>query len=232
VDVDIAAHRIDVAQAVPARLAAGKPEEALADAKALQKARPKEPVGFAFEGEVLAAQKKFGEAASAYGEALKRQKAPVLALRLHGLLTQAGKKKEAEQLELLLADLDAGGSLADRQAELPAELEPLTTKPLIPVENGPSGIDCALEMELAELPPEQRATMEKLRATIRSVAPEATEQISYRMPAFKDRGRILVYYCAFRDHYSMFPASDAVFTMAPPSPMCSMRPSDSVRSAR
>jgi ribosome-binding ATPase YchF (GTP1/OBG family) len=66
-----------------------------------------------------------------------------------------GKRKEAERLEELLAHLDAGGSLADRLAELPPELEPLTSKPLIPVENGPKGIDCALEMELAELAPEE-----------------------------------------------------------------------------
>ncbi|MGH2597583.1 MAG: iron chaperone [Actinomycetota bacterium] len=52
--------------------------------------------------------------------------------------------------------------------------------------------------------------MEKLRTTIKSVAPDATETTSYRMPAFKHRGRILVYYAAFKDHYSVFPASDAV----------------------
>ena len=66
-----------------------------------------------------------------------------------------GKRKEVEQLERLLAHLDAGRALADWPEELPRELEPLTTKPLLPVENGPGGIDCALEMELAELPPEE-----------------------------------------------------------------------------
>ena len=35
---------------------------------------------------------------------------------------------------------------------LPPELDPLTTKPLLAVENGPSGIDLKLEAELAELP--------------------------------------------------------------------------------
>ena len=35
--------------------------------------------------------------------------------------------------------------------ELPAELEPLTTKPLLAVENGPGGIDLELEAELAEM---------------------------------------------------------------------------------
>jgi ribosome-binding ATPase YchF (GTP1/OBG family) len=41
--------------------------------------------------------------------------------------------------------------------DLPPALEPLTTMPLITVENGPTGIDCKLEMELAELDPEEAA---------------------------------------------------------------------------
>jgi ribosome-binding ATPase len=67
------------------------------------------------------------------------------------------KRKEVERLERMLEHLDAGRSLAEWPEELPRELEPLTTKPLIPVENGPGGIDCALEMELAELSPEEAA---------------------------------------------------------------------------
>jgi ribosome-binding ATPase YchF (GTP1/OBG family) len=66
-------------------------------------------------------------------------------------------KKEAEQLERLLAHLDSGKTLADWSEELPPELDPLTTKPLIAIENGPKGIDLKLEAELAELPPEEAA---------------------------------------------------------------------------
>ncbi len=67
------------------------------------------------------------------------------------------KRLEAELTERLLAHLDAGTPLSDWDGDIPSELEPLTTKPLIPVENGPAGIDCALEMELAELSPEEAA---------------------------------------------------------------------------
>ena len=67
------------------------------------------------------------------------------------------KRKEVVQLERLLAHVEAGRSVADWPEELPRELEPLTAKPLLPVENGPGGIDCALEMELAELPPDEAA---------------------------------------------------------------------------
>ena len=66
---------------------------------------------------------------------------------------------------------------------------------------------------MAGLSDGSRAVMEKLRMTIKAAAPEATETISYRMPAFKDQGRILVYYAAFRDHYSIFPASEAVLAL-------------------
>jgi len=60
-------------------------------------------------------------------------------------------KQEAAELERVLAHVDAGGSLADWPGELPEGLEPLTTKPLLAVENGPNGIDLKLESELAEL---------------------------------------------------------------------------------
>jgi ribosome-binding ATPase YchF (GTP1/OBG family) len=65
----------------------------------------------------------------------------------------AGLKKEAAELEALLARLDSGETVAD----WPDELEPLTTKPLVPIENGPRGIDLKLEAELAELPEEEAA---------------------------------------------------------------------------
>src|SRR5437667_2801157 len=70
---------------------------------------------------------------------------------------EAALKREAEQLEGLLAHLDAGNALVDWPEELPPGLEPLTTKPLIAIENGPGGIDLKLEAELAELPDEEAA---------------------------------------------------------------------------
>jgi len=60
-------------------------------------------------------------------------------------------KQEVAELERVLAHVDAGGTLADWPGDPPEELEPLTTKPLLAVENGPGGIDLKLEAELAEL---------------------------------------------------------------------------------
>jgi ribosome-binding ATPase len=61
------------------------------------------------------------------------------------------------RLEQVLEHLDAGRSLREWEGELPPELEPLTTKPVVPVVNGPAGIDLKLEAELAELPEEEAA---------------------------------------------------------------------------
>ena len=62
---------------------------------------------------------------------------------------------------------------------------------------------------LAAVPPDARAALTKLRRTIKAAAPKATETISYGMPAFKYMGT-LVYYAAFKDHCSFFPASMTV----------------------
>jgi ribosome-binding ATPase YchF (GTP1/OBG family) len=66
-------------------------------------------------------------------------------------------RREAAELERLLEHLEGGRPLEEWEGELPPELEPLTTKPLLAVENGPGGIDLKLEAELRELPPDEAA---------------------------------------------------------------------------
>jgi uncharacterized protein YdhG (YjbR/CyaY superfamily) len=68
----------------------------------------------------------------------------------------------------------------------------------------------SVEDYLAALPDDSRAALEKLRETIRAAAPNAIETISYHMPTFKEHGRFLVSYAAFKNHCSLFPASKAV----------------------
>lgn len=74
----------------------------------------------------------------------------------------------------------------------------------------PVSVPTTVDEYLAALPPPARMALEQLRATIRSAAPDATELISYQMPAFKMGGRLLVSYAAFKRHYSVFPASGFV----------------------
>lgn len=64
---------------------------------------------------------------------------------------------------------------------------------------------------LATLPDDRRADMDVLRKAIKAGAPEATEVLAYKMPAFRSHGgQFLVSYDAYRRHYSLFPASGAV----------------------
>ncbi len=62
---------------------------------------------------------------------------------------------EVDELERVLAHLETGAGLSDWPGGPPPGLEPLTTKPLVPLVNGPAGVDGKLEAELAELPPEE-----------------------------------------------------------------------------
>src|SRR5262249_31315136 len=64
---------------------------------------------------------------------------------------------------------------------------------------------------LAGIPEPGRDTFTKLRETIRSaVPPEATETISYRIPAFKHEKGVLVWFAAFSNHCSLFPTASVI----------------------
>jgi uncharacterized protein YdhG (YjbR/CyaY superfamily) len=67
-----------------------------------------------------------------------------------------------------------------------------------------------VEEYLARVPEPARSTLNKVRATIRSVVPaETTEVISYGIPAFKHK-KVLVWYAAFSDHCSLFPTASVI----------------------
>jgi ribosome-binding ATPase len=83
-------------------------------------------------------------------------------------------RAEVERLREVLVAVDAGRPLSEVDGELPDGLEPLTTKPLIVVENGPGGIDLALEAELAELPDEEASAF-------RDGGPSALEEVVRRL---------------------------------------------------
>jgi ribosome-binding ATPase YchF (GTP1/OBG family) len=118
------------------------------------------------------------------------------------------KRREVDELERLLAHLDAGKSLADLESSLPTELEPLTTKPLLAIENGPGGIDCKLEAELAELPEEEARAFRD--------GPSALDEVVRRL---KDALRLITFFTAsdketrawtLRDGQSALDAAEAI----------------------
>jgi uncharacterized protein YdhG (YjbR/CyaY superfamily) len=62
---------------------------------------------------------------------------------------------------------------------------------------------------LAALPDDKRAALEKLRKTIRAIAPKAEECISYRLPAFRLNGTMLVAFGAAANHCAFYPMSSS-----------------------
>jgi uncharacterized protein YdhG (YjbR/CyaY superfamily) len=57
---------------------------------------------------------------------------------------------------------------------------------------------------------DQRVALEKLRKTIRTVAPEAEECISYGLAAFRLNGRPLVAFGAWANHCAFYPMSSTI----------------------
>jgi ribosome-binding ATPase YchF (GTP1/OBG family) len=83
-------------------------------------------------------------------------------------------REEVAALERVLAHLDRGLRLAELADRLPDELEPLTTKPLLAIVNGPAGVDAKLEAELAELDPAEATAF-------RDGAPSALDEVVRRL---------------------------------------------------
>jgi uncharacterized protein YdhG (YjbR/CyaY superfamily) len=73
-----------------------------------------------------------------------------------------------------------------------------------------SGAPKDVDEYLACVPEPARGTLNKMRAAIRSAVPaDATEVISYGMPAFKHNG-VLVWFAAFSNHCSLFPTASVI----------------------
>lgn len=78
-------------------------------------------------------------------------------------------REEAAVLERLSAHLDAGETVASFPEPIPAELEPLTTKPLLEIVNGAEGVDLKLEAELADLPDEEASAFREGASALEDV---------------------------------------------------------------
>lgn len=66
----------------------------------------------------------------------------------------------------------------------------------------------SVEQYLSWVPDAHRPYLDALRSTIKSVAPQAEEVISYGMPAFRLNGKFFASYSDFKNHVSLFPATE------------------------
>lgn len=71
----------------------------------------------------------------------------------------------------------------------------------------PQARPTTIDEYLAGVSRDQRAALEKLRKTVRAVAPEAEECISYQLAAFRLHGKPLVAFGATASHCAFYPMS-------------------------
>ena len=61
---------------------------------------------------------------------------------------------------------------------------------------------------IATQPETVQAILQRVRGTIRKAVPSAQEVISYQIPAYKLDGGAVIYFAGWKEHYSLYPASD------------------------
>jgi uncharacterized protein YdhG (YjbR/CyaY superfamily) len=73
----------------------------------------------------------------------------------------------------------------------------------------PDKVIITIDEYIATFPENIKTMLEKIRLTIKKSAPDATETISYGMPALKQNG-MLVYFAAYKNHIGFYPTSSAI----------------------
>ena len=61
---------------------------------------------------------------------------------------------------------------------------------------------------IATFPEDVQAVLQRVRRTIRKAVPGADEVISYQIPAYKLRGARVIYFAGWKEHFSLYPATD------------------------
>ena len=106
----------------------------------------------------------------------------------------------------------------------PAGTHPIRKSPLsgaAPRVNPPATwrvalLDCAVvsadevDKYLRGVDEPKRSTLQALRRTILEIVPEAEQGLSYRVPAFRVRGKVVAGFAAFGNHLSYLPFSGSV----------------------
>lgn len=60
---------------------------------------------------------------------------------------------------------------------------------------------------IAGFPAPVRTVLKRVRSIIRKAVPSAEEMISYQIPAYKLRGRPVLYFAAWKEHFSLYPSN-------------------------
>ena len=65
---------------------------------------------------------------------------------------------------------------------------------------------------IAAQPEVGQAVLRTVRSAIRKALPKAEEVISYKIPAYKLHGGVVLYFAGWKQHYSLYPAGDRLVT--------------------
>jgi uncharacterized protein YdhG (YjbR/CyaY superfamily) len=68
----------------------------------------------------------------------------------------------------------------------------------------------SVDQYIASRPETVQTILERVRSTIRKAVPQAEESISYKIPAYKLRGDPVLYFAAWKRHFSIYPATARV----------------------
>jgi uncharacterized protein YdhG (YjbR/CyaY superfamily) len=67
-----------------------------------------------------------------------------------------------------------------------------------------------VDQYVASKPAGTQSTLERVRRAIRKAVPAAEESISYQIPVYKLDGVPVLYFAGWKQHYSLYPASEAL----------------------
>ncbi len=73
-----------------------------------------------------------------------------------------------------------------------------------------AGVKARVREYLDALPMDARKALRTVRAVVRKTVPAAVEHFSYGVPGFRMDGQPLVWYAAFRSHFSLYPMGSAI----------------------
>ena len=67
----------------------------------------------------------------------------------------------------------------------------------------------SVDAYIAQQPPESQAVLQRVRRIVRRALPDSEERISYQIPSYRLNGRTVVYFAGWKEHWSLYPVTEA-----------------------